>query len=942
MCKKSVIKKQLLLAVCLVMLFTVINPDVTYAEVMEVTKNSISSTQQKDVITERQTSTQKPQVLQLDNNVASMTEKRILKASFQLPKGVDVKSITWTYDGKPLSQWKKYKDGGYNGQPFITVDELKVTNGIVHASITFDLVYDSLNSLVQRPLYKALMGTFDLAAEANGQVIAKAVVKLTPYDSFFSYNNLKPQIDSITTLAAQKNHRYITTTSIGQSVEGRDIYFTILAKDQATVEKYQNEIHPAMMNNPKKLQEDIKSGAVSDYKVPIWVNNIHPNETPGVSAILNYFKAMALDEKIVYNTTLENNKTSSITMNIDDVLENVFFIFVYTNNPDGLVHTTRTNANGFDLNRDNSYQTQPETRYVTEQIAKWSPISFLDMHGFDPNFLIEPCTPPHDPNVEIDLLINNMVEQAKAMGNAGIANTKYNYYYIPYEEYRKSVEDPNYVTQGTASGWDDLPATYTATFAMRHGAMGFTLETPDMNEESTKALFYSTAAATNYVASKKEELFLNQLEIYVRGVENIDNRAVDSYLVNAKNEQIGRIRQGNQNFFPEYYVLPVHESVQKNALEVYRMVEYLLRNGVKVERSTQAVTIEGLTYPAESFVINMHQAKRGIANLVLYDGIDVSDFEFISGEFIQNFHDLRGFNRYIVRDASAFVGKTQPITTVSIPETKVPNSHDYVLIKNNNNDAIKAVNSLLTAGKNVTMLLQDESDYEKGDFVVSYNDLIPVASQYYLDVKAFSNMKPSGKVLKPSVAAAFGETAYALKELGFKVTEDQISADVLINTFDSDRYVNEGKPYIAFGSMGLMNVENWIPEFEYKGPEWERYEGVFLSNVMQDNVITAPYNKQEYFYTITGSYITKVPETAEILAEISNTDDFFKAGWWPGHDDAKGHILAFRYQDNMKKLIVFTNDLINDNHTKNQFRLLANSIFDSCSNEIYVAPEQDR
>ncbi|MGU9560662.1 hypothetical protein ACQXW1_18150, partial [Lactiplantibacillus pentosus] len=76
-------------------------------------------------------------------------------------------------------------------------------------------------------------------------------------------------------------------------------------------------------------------------------------------------------------------------------------------------------------------------------IAKWSPLSFLDMHGFDANFLIEPSTPPHNPNVEYDLLIDHMVEQAKAMGEAGIANTKYDYYHIPYEEHRKTAKDPN-------------------------------------------------------------------------------------------------------------------------------------------------------------------------------------------------------------------------------------------------------------------------------------------------------------------------------------------------------------------------------------------------------------------------------------------------------------------------------------------------------------------
>jgi hypothetical protein len=142
--------------------------------------------------------------------------------------------------------------------------------------------------------------------------------------------------------------------------------------------------------------------------------------------------------------------------------------------------------------------------------------------------------------------------------------------------------------------------------------------------------------------------------------------------------------------------------------------------------------------------------------------------------------------------------------------------------------------------------------------------------------------------------------------------------------------------------MGMVNVKAWIPGFKFSGPQWERYEGLFLSNVMQDNVITAPFNKQEYFYTISGSYITNIPKNAKILAYISDKSDFFKAGWWPGHDAAKGKILAFKYKENMKNLTVFANDLINDNHTQNQCRLLANAIFDDGSNEIYVASALNR
>lgn len=62
---------------------------------------------------------------------------------------------------------------------------------------------------------------------------------------------------------------------------------------------------------------------------------------------------------------------------------------------------------------------------------------------------------------------------------------------------------------------------------------------------------------------------------------------------------------------------------------------------------------------------------------------------------------------------------------------------------------------------------------------------------------------------------------------------------------------------------------------------------------------------------------------------ISDEDHFFKAGWWPGHDAAKGKIMAFTYKDNNKNLTVFANDLTNNDHPQHQYRLLANSIFNA-------------
>ena len=120
----------------------------------------------------------------------------------------------------------------------------------------------------------------------------------------------------------------------------------------------------------------------------------------------------------------------------------MFFLLVPVENPDGRTYNTRTNGNGFDLNRDNTYQTQPETQAMTKFIASWNPISLHEIHGFYTQYQVEPCTPPHDPNNEYDLFIDTAVSQGEAFISASIANNvSINSAQMPMRDYLKILED---------------------------------------------------------------------------------------------------------------------------------------------------------------------------------------------------------------------------------------------------------------------------------------------------------------------------------------------------------------------------------------------------------------------------------------------------------------------------------------------------------------------
>ena len=87
-------------------------------------------------------------------------------------------------------------------------------------------------------------------------------------------------------------------------------------------------------------------------------------------------------------------------------------IFNVTSNPDGRVANTRANAAGYDLNRDLTIASQPESRLIRDLIVETKPIITLDLHGYVNPTLLQPSTPPHNVNNEYDLYIKHGLPNA--------------------------------------------------------------------------------------------------------------------------------------------------------------------------------------------------------------------------------------------------------------------------------------------------------------------------------------------------------------------------------------------------------------------------------------------------------------------------------------------------------------------------------------------------
>ena len=224
------------------------------------------------------------------------------------------------------------------------------------------------------------------------------------------------------------------------------------------------------------------------------------------------------------------------------------------------------------------------------------------------------------------------------------------------------------------SAWDDLCTNYGPSYAMLNcGSLGYTIETPYNNEASTDLFEYGVYGLIDYVMEHKDDIYHNQLEFFRRGIENEDHRdSMEKWYVDVNNKQLQsdtwRVPyEENDNYFPEYYVIPVDAASQRDPADAYAMGRFLLRNGVRVSSLDTDTAVGGVTYRAGSLVVDMHQAKRNYANAVLWEGADASasGFPDLYSESVTNFPAMRGFDCIPIAAEGAFDGKLTEVSTVT-------------------------------------------------------------------------------------------------------------------------------------------------------------------------------------------------------------------------------------------------------------------------------------
>lgn len=157
----------------------------------------------------------------------------------------------------------------------------------------------------------------------------------------------------------------VTVGVAGRSGEGRPLSYAIVGDPallspgrRAAIERHARAIRTGSVG-PVATRRATRGPAI------VWLGGgVHANEPSGTTALLETVHRLATDESCATRR----------------ILRNVLTVVMPDQNPDGHARGTRTDAAGFDLNRDWAAAARPETQARRELLRRLPPVIAIDLH----------------------------------------------------------------------------------------------------------------------------------------------------------------------------------------------------------------------------------------------------------------------------------------------------------------------------------------------------------------------------------------------------------------------------------------------------------------------------------------------------------------------------------------------------------------------------------
>ncbi|MEV7997097.1 peptidase M28, partial [Streptomyces sp. NPDC086077] len=279
-------------------------------------------------------------------------------------------------------------------------------------------------------------------------------------------------------------------------------------------------------------------------------------------------------------------------------------------------------------------------------------------------------------------------------------------------------------------------------------------------------------ATLDYVRDKRRTLVADQIEVFRRGLAGAAQVPVSEETVPGV-PGIGP-EDVYTTTFPRAYVIPVGGG-QRSPAAASRLVGHLLAGDVRVGRATHSFRLSGRWYAKGSYVVDMRQPKRGLANVLLADGRDIS-------AEVSTMYDISGWS--LGRLWGATVEPVRGLSAVRLQPVREAARVGYVAprgdlrLRLGDPREVAALNSLLAQGVRVRQAA-DGSALVPGS-ARRQATAAARAHDVAFDATRLTGGTPLTRV-RVAAAVTSGEL-FALREMGFEVTP--VSAGVLNAGFD--------------------------------------------------------------------------------------------------------------------------------------------------------------
>lgn len=891
-------------------------------------------------------------------------------------------------------------------------------------------------------------GYFDLTASVNEHKSAVVNTKIVPYDSYMNIYELYDEIDNFASMNTT-NGSYCKKESMGHTtIDGYDMPYLVVSDSQNSIDSwlaYTDKVE----TDPDGVLKDIKAGRYNNLRVPLIMTNCHTNENTGVVGPMNFVRQLLTKETVeideIQGLTEEGKKVLAEEMKarntaipeqikdfasyigyirgedaedesgneyeysapikdfdkiydvetqnirVRDLLKDVMFIVVPTMNEEGYEHSTRETSTGIDPNRDEANQSTNEDSNLQSMVNKWDAMVLNELHGRVEGTLIEPCTPPHLPDFEYDLIAKQFVELGEALGNGAIANSdNYQSFEMPHRDYlARNAKSPSGVEW--TEPWDDMTSAYGSQYPVLTGTCGITWEQPAYNEENASKVIPSGLFTQGlYVQENKITLLTNQAELFSRGVNNTNSNDkvatwyVDQYDRAGKQADLMRpVFDGegqNENYYPECYIIPMDRANQNNLQAAADELRYLTRNSVKVNVADKSFIYDKKVYPEGTLVVSCYQAKRSLVNSQLAEGSFVSVWKGLFSESFASRANARGYDRVICAEPAAYnkimkscektVNYDEAIKLIADMKAHFDGIEGAdVIIENDSVEAVEAVNVLLENDKEVAMITTGK---DKGHFITSYENYDEfIDDDFIVSATGIKENSRTAKVLeqpkiylvghREPLKAGYVNTRdmdwdswnlaydrFAMNLMGFELTKDVKEADIIVgaSAFTSEdkeaiAAIKKGKPYLAYGSEAIPSaIENKIVSgVKYASCDYGT-DALVAVKYPKASLINASFisegDRKTYEYG-TG-YFKSIPKYSKSIMRNGDQTPFqgciglFNKDLRAQFKEFNNASVAFEY----KNIAMFANTLTHKAHIRDEYGFISNFIYSkSLSDEAY-------